>query len=554
MKRLPLIPGVIIVVLLFAARGTLTAPQTSPTPPRSAVSSQSAPQTPPTPPRAVPARDNATPPPPVAGTAIVRGRVTAAANAQPLSRVRITMNGGTASAPTAVTDPNGNFEIKEVPAGTYSITAARAGYLTLQYGQRRPREAGRTLQVKNAEVVDHVDIGLFPGAVLGGRVLDQTAEPVARAVVEVMEMRTLRGRRMLLQAVGPSFTNDLGEFRISGLNPGVYYLKASTSETWPDDDPRKGGYAYAQTFYPNALGMDSAQSITLAIGREATGLDISMRVGRTVRISGTLVNSKGEPIPSQPVNMDRITRTVGGGLFSAGYGGAAIADKNGAFEFRDIPPGEYNLYSGDSQNEFASITPFMVTDGDITDVVLTPRRQSSLRGTVVSDDGSPLPFAATRLRVVPIPMDAASLLPPWGAPSAQTVVGDWSVRFRNIQGPHLFRATGMPDDWMLRAVRLGNRDITDVPFDVPSGGVETAGLELVLSKKTARVVGDVVSESGAPVPDSTVIVFSSDAQRWGPDSRFMKSARPGSQGHFAVAGLPTGSYLAIARDFVAQMP
>ena len=144
MKRLPLVSGVVIVFVLFAARGTLSAPQTSPTPPQSTAPPQSAPQPSPTPPRvAAPARDNATPAAPVVGTAIVRGRVTAAGNQQPLSRVRITMNGGMANAPTAVTDPDGRFEIKEVPAGNYSITAARAGYLTVQVrtaatARRRP--------------------------------------------------------------------------------------------------------------------------------------------------------------------------------------------------------------------------------------------------------------------------------------------------------------------------------------------------------------------------------------------------------------------------------
>ena len=76
------------------------------------------------------------------GTATVRGRITSATG-QPLHRVRITLNGSVANPPTTVTDTRGLFELLNVPPGSYSLTAARAGYLTLQYGQRRPREAGR---------------------------------------------------------------------------------------------------------------------------------------------------------------------------------------------------------------------------------------------------------------------------------------------------------------------------------------------------------------------------------------------------------------------------
>src|SRR5687768_16780436 len=80
-----------------------------------------------------------------AATATVRGRITAAATGEPLHRVRVTLNTSDPNPPSGVTDTRGDFEIAGVPAGSYSLTAARAGYLTIQYGQRRPREAGRTI-------------------------------------------------------------------------------------------------------------------------------------------------------------------------------------------------------------------------------------------------------------------------------------------------------------------------------------------------------------------------------------------------------------------------
>src|SRR5688572_24986899 len=81
----------------------------------------------------VPRRDAA---PGRAAPATVRGRVTSADIRQSLHRVRITLDGAGQNAPTSVTDTRGQFELTNVPAGSYTITATRAGYLTLQYGQR----------------------------------------------------------------------------------------------------------------------------------------------------------------------------------------------------------------------------------------------------------------------------------------------------------------------------------------------------------------------------------------------------------------------------------
>ena len=80
-------------------------------------------------------------PKPGAAGSVVRGRVTSAATGQPLHRVRVTLNAPNPNAPSGVTDTKGIFEILNVPAGSYAVTATRAGYLTIQYGQRRPREA-----------------------------------------------------------------------------------------------------------------------------------------------------------------------------------------------------------------------------------------------------------------------------------------------------------------------------------------------------------------------------------------------------------------------------
>lgn len=47
----------------------------------------------------------------------------------------------------AATDAQGRFEIKELPAGRYTVTASKGGFVSLQYGQRRPSESGTPIEL-----------------------------------------------------------------------------------------------------------------------------------------------------------------------------------------------------------------------------------------------------------------------------------------------------------------------------------------------------------------------------------------------------------------------
>src|SRR4249920_3249414 len=90
-----------------------------------------------------------------AGSAVVRGRVLAADTGKPLRRARITVSGaelGREGRSTS-TSLDGRYEIAELPAGRYTIRVTRSGYLPLQYGQRRPFEPGKPIQLVDKQVI-----------------------------------------------------------------------------------------------------------------------------------------------------------------------------------------------------------------------------------------------------------------------------------------------------------------------------------------------------------------------------------------------------------------
>ena len=173
--------------------------------------------------------------------------------------------------------------------------------------------------------------------------------------------------------------------------------------------------------------------------------------------------------------------------------------------------------------------------------------QTALVGTVTTDEGTHPPFPPFAIRIAAIPVgDNAS-----GSPASEPVATNWTFRFSAVTVPHLIRVTGLPGEWRLKSVRLSGRDLTDTPFE-PSGGPETIGLEILLTRSSATVSGDVVDAHGAPAPDTTVVVFPADRAKWGIASRYIKSVRSDGEANFTVNGLPPETYLLVAKEFVAD--
>ena len=65
---------------------------------------------------------------------------------------------------------------------------------------------------------------------------------------------------------------------------------------------------------------------------------------------------------------------------------------------------------------------------------------------------------------------------------------DWSFKLSNLGGPFMFRVAGLPANWTLGAVRLNEKDITDAPWDVPTGAKELVGLKVVVTQKIGALV------------------------------------------------------------------
>ena len=137
----------------------------------------------------------------------------------------------------ATTDAQGRFEIRELPAGRYTMTASKGGFVSLQFGQRRPSESGTPIELGDGQTVDKITIALPRGSVLGGRVTDEFGEPVANASVSAWRYAFAGGARRMVPAQGANAsdtTDDQGQFRLFGLPPGEYYISAMLRSGGPE--------------------------------------------------------------------------------------------------------------------------------------------------------------------------------------------------------------------------------------------------------------------------------------------------------------------------------
>jgi Carboxypeptidase regulatory-like domain len=114
-------------------------------------------------------------------TGRLAGRIVDAETGEALSNARVTLTSGDGSTSVLLTDPDGRFGL-DVPAGTYRLSVARAGFARADFGARRFGDPGRLLEIAQGTVVDGIEVGLARGAAVTPLKRRLTAAALVRAV------------------------------------------------------------------------------------------------------------------------------------------------------------------------------------------------------------------------------------------------------------------------------------------------------------------------------------------------------------------------------------
>jgi hypothetical protein len=496
----------------------------------------------------LPARDNVQRP--TTGTARIRGRIAAAAGNTPLRRAQITLvaTNNPQLRRATTTDADGRYEIVELPAGVYQMTVTKAGYVTMQYGQRRPFEPGTPISVRDGETVSSIDFALPKGAVIAVRLTDEFGEPVAGQQVQVQRFQWSEDGQRRLTGVGSglpfSGTDDRGEMRIFGLMPGEYVIEArrglGSGGPGAGNDTAEG---FANTFYPGTTNAAEAQPVSVGIGQEIS-VQFSLGASRMSRIRGTARDSQGRPAVGANISLVTLSGCGGMSSSSAGQVGA-----DGAFTVSGVPPGDhflqFRLRQG-LETEFAS-TPIAVT-GDINGMSATLGSGTTVTGRVVYEGKPPTPgqgFPA------PLRISAREACSQAIGAAGGDVDPDNNFKITGATGRVFITVPALPPTWMIKSVTLDGADITDVPLTV--GEPRTiSDVRVTLTDKIAQVNGFVSDAKGQNLSAYVVVIQPADQKDPLAAARIVRAARPDTNGRYEVRGLRPGRYLATAIEAMDQ--
>jgi len=477
-------------------------------------------------------------------TAIIRGRIVRT-DGRALARAAVELERlDIDDRPRRVaTDDDGRYEFAALPAGRYRVTAWKIGYVTLDYGERRASEGGTAVVLSAAEVRDRIDIALPRTSAIAGRIVDENGEAVETAVIRLLQTRRFRGRRQLTEVPGvvSRRTDDLGRYRVFGVKPGSYIVSATLGQLAPGvgnaDVP-----GYAPTYFPGTPNPAEAQFVTVRLSQDVLSVDFALARVATARVTGTAIDSDGNPIAGGLTLIPSHRTSVIGGQSL----GAHISP-DGDFEFRNVPPGEYVVQASRarrnawSEGDFA--TRFVSVNGsDVTGIDLRATAGSSITGRVMADDGAA--FEARDVELLAVPTDY-DLAPAGGAsPTRANIVEGGSFEMTGVHGPRRLRVTRTPHGWTLKAILLNGSDVTDKTLSFGVKDQSIKDVQVMLTNRLTKLTG-FITDARARMQ---VVAFSTRRDAWDEVSRFAARTTPNDDGTFAIEGLPPGEYYVAAVD------
>jgi hypothetical protein len=435
------------------------------------------------------------------------------------------------------TAADGRFELRNVPAGHYTLTVQRNGFVDAHYGQKKPNDPGSTLTLRSGQKLADLVFKLGRTGVITGRISDEDGEPMQGIVVNAVREVYINGK-MRLQTTDGRESNDLGEFRLFGLSPGRYLVSAEP-ETWnhlvgdrefSGADKSGGEKAYAKIYYPGVTDSGKASVITVKEGDEIASIDILMKQVTVYRVRGKVVNPLTKPSGRRWSQVDVLRINQGAGWESIGATSAGDAD--GSFEIREIPPGNYSIrviWRSDDRRMLVTQQDFSVGNADVEGLTLTIGEGVNIPGRVTWD-GAPrlerqgFAIAAISTEIEPFP-------------GARAEVDDNNqFMLKDVHdGEFRLDAWGISKDCYIKEVRYSDSVVPDATIRVAKGSV--GPLEITLSSRGAHVQGTVLNEDDLPAVGAWAVAIPDKKTR-----RASYSANTDQYGHFEVRGLPTGKY------------
>jgi hypothetical protein len=432
---------------------------------------------------------------------------------------------------STITDENGVYRLDRLAEGDWHVTASKGGYVTWQFGQRRPFQSPPPISlVRGQQFI--ADVTLTRAAAISGRIYDTAGDSAAGLQVRVYRSRMEQGARRLKAVGAADLTDDTGAFRVYGLPPGEYYVAASLRVAPLDSIVET---TYAPTYFPGTGNLAEAQRIRVGLGTEATATFPLLPV-RPTRISGVVLNGSGTPADAF-LNLVSEGSELG---VPIGVGGVTRSD--GSFTLADVAPGRYVLKAtlrGDGPDESVAL-PVTVDGNELTGITVVTGRPATLRGTIVADAGISRALPRKLTIIALTAGEGGTVLD--SADGVEFEIGALSEPFRLV-------VDGLPDNWTVKELTVNDVDALDGAIELSPD--QKAVARIVLTTRVTEVSG-AVSAADTTAAHS-IVVFPENSTKWGHQSRHVRRVETDARGNFRIIGLPPGEqYLAFATDYLEE--
>lgn len=474
-----------------------------------------------------------------ANPASIEGTVSKDPGGEPLKKAIIEMIGEGQDEPanyTATTEQDGHFKISGVRPGRYVVFVERTGFIAVDAHHHHQTE-GIPISIEPGQQLKGIELHMQPAAVLTGRVVDEDGDPMPNVNVAVLR-RNLAGHGGQLDLVGADRTNDIGEYRLSGLPPGRYFISATPvldfqSIATPSKDPaaqNKLQLAYVATYYPNTTDRSQATTVELRPGEE-TPIDFSLVRTPTARLQGTVTN------------LGRTSHAVVA-LHSSESSlvfNETDVGKDGKFELRDVAPGSYTLMAIDDSGEQPRIArqSIHVNGANLEGIRLAPVLGATIRGQIRVAGRSNFDYSQISAYLQPGDGNEEALNAAVHSGDAFHVKADGSFEWKNIPaGTYSIEAmSGKHAEWIIQSALLDGQDVADSEFAVSGGNLS---LTITMTAESATIDGMVIDDKNQPVAGAVVVAV--------PPTRFRKRQSryertvTDQRGHFQIRGIVPGDY------------
>jgi len=470
------------------------------------------------------------------------------------------------------TDSKGAFSLVDIPPARYYPVASHPDYLDSGYGSQPDssmRGAPAELLLTAGQRAQWA-VRMLRAATISGRVYDSNRAPVANASVSPRVVVPQNDGRSMLGSIQPGEgtgdinrvfvkTNENGDYRISGLPAGQYYIGAAPAAV---TSARTAANNAAITYYPGFRSPDQAALVRVASGAEIQGIDIVLEPNSPLRVLGKITNplagigKEGADYSYQFALVPRNAR-----IFEPpGSATSTLPDfdpEPGSFELRNVSPGTYDLfvaYSARPTNPRIGFEYYVgravadVTDRDVTNAVVTIDPAVDVRGQFILDESAKtllpdLSQIVVEMRPIDsLPISYAPRLDPFRRKGAEP---DGTFVIPHATSGRYYLVVLPPNPFLnlyVAGARLGPRNILGVDFELDSRTPEPLVIEI--SGQAGRVAGEVTDRDSRPVARAEVVLIPPLEMRR--ENFAYKTTTTNAQGQFSIAGIRPGMYTAYA--------